>query len=92
MTNLRTVSEILREFDEKLDNYYINRWSMHQGRGYLHGVVDATEIKSFLSSSLKQLLEQVVPKKMGGRVDYDDASAWNACRQQVLDRINAILK
>src|SRR3990167_1407596 len=53
---------ILEEFDEKIDNYYINRLSMHAARSYMHFVVDKTELKSFLQAKIIEALESVVPE------------------------------
>ena len=52
--------KIIEEFEEKLDNYQINYFRMHEGRGYLHNEVNKENIKSFLLSSLHQIATEAI--------------------------------
>ena len=44
---------------EAVDNFYSNRLAMHEGRGYVHSVIDKIEIRQALLSYRKTILEEV---------------------------------
>lgn len=94
---MKTLSTIQKEFDERWNTC---KWSEKDGRHpesfLIRGAEEGEEdrydddaIKQFLTTSLKQLLEQVIPEKQEGYTLEGDR--YEVCRQQVEDRIRKIL-
>ena len=58
MSNLKQIiAEEREKFEKVVDNFYIHRLAMHEGRAYVHPVVDKTELNDWLSAHDSRLLE-----------------------------------
>lgn len=81
MENLRTIKDVKKEFDEKF----------RKGEESWHPNYES--IKSFISSSLQELLEQILPepKKFPEKESDDFDEGYEFCRQEVENRIKKIL-
>jgi len=95
---MKTLQQINEKFDREFENnahldvFYI---SMINGkeRGEAASV---EEIKTFISSSLRDILEGIIPRiHMKDLTDtastLDRADGWNDCREQIISNINKIL-
>lgn len=89
---MKTIKDVEKEFDEKFCNT----------DGTLHSEGDVDFIKSFISASLRELLEQVVPEEKHTRCEWCESfsecdckeynHAFNYCRQKVLNNIKKIIE
>ncbi len=60
---MKTLKDIvkaqLQEFEKLIDNYYINRLAMHEGRAYMHTVVDTSELTDWYTKSIHEVIDKV---------------------------------
>lgn len=98
---MKTLSEILKDFDKK---FIANK---QEDEEYYRFWLRDDKIKEFLSSSLKQLLEQVVPEErelpktkcmnlenhtFGSCFQCEKDKGYNVCRKETLDNIKDLIK
>ena len=54
--NKITVESIVEDGEKILDEYYQHRLAMHEGRGYMHSVVDKRVFQEFIRSRFTAML------------------------------------
>ena len=88
MTLNKLTKEILKEFDEKINDGFIV-----YVEGYDNQDFDVDRIKSFLTTSLSRVVQEIkencVPPEVRDRNDED--TGWNECRAQFLQSIQTFI-
>lgn len=86
--SMKNIKSVLEGFDEKFCEEY--GWSQNR----IGGIRE--DLKSFLTSSLISLLEEVVPEEdmrpFASQRQRGEVDGYNKCRKQLLDNIATITK
>ena len=76
MKTLKTINE---EFDKNF---------LWKNGTYRH---EPEYVKSFISSQIKELLEELVPEEKAEKYN-EEADGWNVCRSELQEKIKKILE
>ena len=79
---MKTLKNILKKFDEEFCFDEKDDWYNGQGEDF----------RDFISSQIKELLEELVPEEKEQTGGDEEAGGWNMCIDELQEKIKKILE